>query len=521
MAKMPRDLQAEPILPIADIQGDILVGLLKNHEHLIFFRISDVPNFKAFLKELEVTSTQECLDKRAAIAANKANHVETIIPTPGLNVAFTYAGLQELGAPIPASVEKPTKENPDPGINTFHAGMAASSETLQDPDPHRWAILRPGQDLKPNPALHGVFIVTGSSHAEVVDVISLRLVPAATNGWIMVHEEVGQVRPEPVRGHEHFGYADGVSQPGVRGRLDANTPFMPQLGEDENQGQPGQDLLWPGEFLFGHEEQKFPAADFAEIGPVKAPPAPFMANGAFMVFRKLAQKVPEFNASVKQAAAAIPAEPDKPSATLLGAQLVGRWKSGAPLELTPTHDDPAFAEGTVRANDFEFGEDREGLKCPWAAHVRKAYPRDDVRHNLTPTPPEIGSSEAFTQTHRMLRRGIAFGSEVTEEEALQGQTNGHDARGLLFISYITSLEDQFEFVQRAWCNTVDFSQQPISGIDAIIGQTPAGTARPFLGAAPFTGVAANKPLIANLSLFVELRGGAYFFAPSIPAIKAF
>ena len=68
---MPRDLQAEPLLPVADIQGDILVGLPKNHEHLIFFRILDVANFKAFLKALEVTSAQECLDKRAAIAANK------------------------------------------------------------------------------------------------------------------------------------------------------------------------------------------------------------------------------------------------------------------------------------------------------------------------------------------------------------------------------------------------------------------------------------------------------------------
>jgi Dyp-type peroxidase family len=511
---MPRDLQAEPLLPVADIQGDILVGLPKNHEHLIFFRILDVANFKAFLKALEVTSAQECLDKRAAIAANKAKKVETIIPTPGLNVAFTYAGLQELGAPIPAAAD------PDPGINTFNAGMAASSGTLQDPDPHGWAILKPSQDLKPDPALHGVFIVTGSSHAEVVDVISLRLVPAVDNGWAIVHEEVGQVRPDPVRGHEHFGYADGVSQPGVRGRIDANTPLMPQLGPDEDQGQRGQDLLWPGEFLFGHEEQKFPAADFTEIGPVKVPPAPFMANGAFMVFRKLAQKVPEFNASVKQAAAAIPAGPDKPSATLLGAQLVGRWKSGAPLELASTHDNPTFAEGTIDANNFEFGDDREGLKCPWAAHVRKTYPRDDVRHNLTPTPAEVASSEAFTQTHRMLRRGIAFGSEVTEEEALNGQTIGRDARGLLFISYITSLEDQFEFVQRAWCNSVDFSQ-PNSGIDAIIGQTPAGASRPFLGAAPFSEVAANKPQLANLNLFVELRGGAYFFAPSIPAIKAF
>ena len=112
-----------------------------------------------------------------------------------------------------------------------------------------------------------------------------------------------------------------------------------------------------------------------------------------------------------------------------------------------------------------------------------------------------------------MRRGIAFGPEVTEEEAMSGKS-GDAFRGLLFKCYVTSLENQFEFVQHSWCNEKDFSQNT-SGIDPIIGQTPSGTARPFLGAAPHTGDASNKPLIPNLGLFVELHGGAYFFAPSI------
>lgn len=208
------------------------------------------------------------------------------------------------------------------------------------------------------------------------------------------------------------------------------------------------------------------------------------------------------------------------TATLLGAQLIGRWKSGAPLELTPTHDDPTLADGTINVNNFEFGDDREGLRCPWAAHVRKAYPRNDVRGNTNPTDPkDVDKAESFTQTHRMLRRGIAFGPELTEHEALEGQSrHGDHTRGLLFKCYVTSIEDQFEFVQQSWCNNVDFSQ-PGSGIDPIIGQTPAGAARPFLDAAPSTKDPANKRQIPNLNLFVELQGGAYFFAPSIPAIR--
>lgn len=504
---MPRDLQAEPILPTEDIQADILVGLLKNHEHLIFFEIVDVVRFKMFLKTLAVTSASECLSQRALIAANRERGIDTPIPTPGLNMAFTHRGLQQLGANLPAPG--------DAAIKTFHDGLAASQVKLSDPDPANWKI------LKPSDTLHGVFILTGASRAEVVDVISLRLVPAQSNGWKKLHEEVGQVRPSPVRGHEHFGFADGVSQPGIRGRLGSNTPFMPQLGPDEDQGQRGQDLLWPGEFLFGYQGQNPNAPEFTEPGPVKQPPAPFMKNGAFLVFRRLAQKVPEFHASVKQAAAAIPDGPDKPSADLLRSQLVGRWRSGAPLELTPTHDDPMFADGTIDVNNFEFGDDRKGVLCPWAAHIRKAYPRDDVRGNTNPAPDDVDRAEAFTQTHRILRRGISFGPEVTEQEVMDGQSGHGDlTRGLLFKCYVTSLENQFEFVQQSWCNNVNFSQ-PNSGIDPIIGQTAAGTARPFTGAAPNSEDPANKPHIADLGLFVEMQGGAYFFAPSISAIRSF
>ena len=58
------------------------------------------------------------------------------------------------------------------------------------------------------------------------------------------------------------------------------------------------------------------------------------------------------------------------SPELLAAQMVGRWKSGAPVELSPVKDDLSLAEGTPRENDFEFGDDREGVRCPWASKVR-------------------------------------------------------------------------------------------------------------------------------------------------------
>jgi len=144
----------------------------------------------------------ETLAQQAIIDENKTSHPGKAIPTPGLNIAFTRSGLVSLGVGVNDSKHA-----------EFSAGMDKRQAELTDPPASTWAVLRPNSDM------HGVFIVTGASHAEVVDVISLRLAPPDENGWKLLHTEVGQVRPDPVAGHEHFGYADGVSQPGVRGRI--------------------------------------------------------------------------------------------------------------------------------------------------------------------------------------------------------------------------------------------------------------------------------------------------------------
>lgn len=371
---MARDLTAEPALPANNIQADILVGLLKRHEHLMFFRIVDVVKFKKFLKTLHVTSLQEGLAQRAAVD----QHEGSLLPSPGLNIAFTFSGLQKLGVaglPGPASLQQ------------FRDGMHASQAALNDPPSANWKVLKPSANL------HGVFILTGATHAETVDVMSLRLAPAGENGWELRHEEVGQVRPEPVKGHEHFGYADGVSQPGVRGTVGPGIALTPTVsGAEDSQGQKGQDLLWPGEFVFGYPGQDADANSFETKGQVADPPIPFMKDGAFLIFRRLAQKVPEFNHSVKSAALSISNGSNPINPDLLGAQLVGRWKSGAPLELAPTQDDLSKADDTEDVNNFEFGDDRLGLKCPWAAHIRKAYPRDDVPGNTSPNDEDTSRS---------------------------------------------------------------------------------------------------------------------------------
>jgi deferrochelatase/peroxidase EfeB len=94
--------------------------------------------------------------------------------------------------------------------------------------------------------------------------------------------------------------------------------------------------------------------------------------------------------------------------------MVGRFRSGSPISLNNIGD-PALGGDELRNNDFDFGgNDLDGLKFPYAAHIRKAYPRDDLMPTAMGNAPEgkEKSSEANTQTHRVMRRSIPFGPEA-------------------------------------------------------------------------------------------------------------
>ena len=57
-------------------------------------------------------------------------------------------------------------------------------------------------------------------------------------------------------------------------------------------------------------------------------------NGTYLVFRKLHTEVAAFRRYVRARAT------DKADEELLAAKFVGRWPSGAPLDLAPDRDDP-------------------------------------------------------------------------------------------------------------------------------------------------------------------------------------
>lgn len=489
-----RNATLEPVLMMGSIQSDLLLGHAKKAEALVFFKITLEPVFKHFIRNTDFTSAAEVYRPHGEVVAVATGEAP---PNPRFGVAFTQRGLAALHV---HGVDGLDKTQP------FTQGMASRAvKSFNDPDPSTWEVGQPKQEL------HGVFIITGEEASDVDK--GLFVFANLIHGFQILKVWRGAVRPGTNEGREHFGFLDGVSQPGLRGCVDPaqTVPLTVTTSTDPDQGLPGQDLLWPGEFVFGYPAQKAPTnavdvTDFAVKGDPQQPPLPFMVNGAFLVIRRLQQFVPEMHAGSKIEADRLKIDPQ-----LLETQLVGRWPSGAPLLLSKTADNPALGASESENNNFEFDADREGVTCPWAAHIRKAYPRDDVRGNIAPDPTEVGREEARTQSHRMLRRGIQFGPEVTDEEKRANRTS--EERGLLFKCYVTDIGDQFEFVQQAWVNNGNFVQEG-AGIDPIIGQAPGAGVRPFAGA----GKVGKKPTM-SFKPWVKMTGGEYFFAPSIDFLR--
>jgi Dyp-type peroxidase family len=340
--------------------------------------------------------------------------------------------------------------------------------------------------------------------------------------------QIGATLPGDRRGHEHFGFKDGVSQPAIRGRASADPhDFIDprRLAADDPSfdlfAEPGRVLVWPGQFIIGYNRQ-----DGLELTKPRAPVVPKLAwqrNGSYLVYRRLRQHAHRFWRFCTDEATRLTATAGREVTPVAFASLlVGRWPSGAPVVRTPDRDRPDLASDDNANNDFLFSEktpvvrladgtvaggtlppataDPNGLLCPFPAHIRKVNPRDD---------PSDTSGPRNTKTRLMLRRGIPYGPATKTAQPLDD--DGAD-RGLLFMSYQASIDNQFEFVTRTWVNRANspHDSTPPTGHDPIIGQDSAGR---FVRCA-----LVNEQIDLAAEPWVVTTGGGYFFTPSISAI---
>ncbi len=345
-----------------------------------------------------------------------------------------------------------------------------------DSGPEGWVIGGPAGE-----PVDALVTVAADREDELLGRVAEERARARRAGLTVLLEQRGDTLPGERRGTEHFGFRDGISQPGVRGF----TRAVVRRGREEDADHPGSPVIAAGEFVLGEVGER----GHGLAARRRAAPR-WMRDGSFQVFRRLLQDVPGWRAEVQRLRG------PSMTAEALGAKVVGRWPDGTPL---------APARGRRGSNDFDYGDDQEGYHTPRFAHIRKTNPRSD----------EVFGDRA----HRILRRGIPFGPPLDPGAA--GDRWAHAERGLLFNAFMASIEDQFEFVQRNWVNNPLFPSVPldagrlrdaaVDGHDPLIG----------VGSHPCVlrgGGQRDRPL--DFRRFVRTTGAVYAFAPSLEALRA-
>jgi deferrochelatase/peroxidase EfeB len=82
------------------------------------------------------------------------------------------------------------------------------------------------------------------------------------------------------------------------------------------------------------------------------------------------------------------------------------------------------------------------------------------------------------------------------------------------MSYQASIENQFQFMQTQWVNSENFPKENI-GIDPVIGQ--GDSKQPQTWFPEYGSTTGEKPSLFRG--FVTLKGGEYYFTPSIYGLK--
>lgn len=492
----------DTLKPNADqIQGNILDGFNKDHQTFLFLKFTDPSRGRAWL-----TATKDEVATSAEVAAYNAlfkkvherrGHASNVVQATWMNLAFTSSGLAALGV---------AQTDVDSFPEEFRAGLAAHAADLGHTGPSGPENWRPAFQAAGN--VHAVMIIAADDPDDLQDAIERFMESMGAHGVDVVDRLDGDARSDE-KGHEHFGFKDGVSQPKVLGYPRAT----------ENPGTGHLDPIQPGEFIVGYPTEPAgqtepPPTAPSGYGQPPVPPTPppstdpgppssagpeWTKDGSFLVIERLLQNVKAFDEDTAAQAVTAGIEPE-----LFRSKLVGRHKTGCPMEQVPGGPDTSTADVGLtdpsvleadRINDFGYAADPDGTIVPRGGHIRKANPRDQEIPGV-----------ASTRAHRILRRGIAFGESYHATAPAGSPGHADSERGLIFACYQSSIRNGFEFIQETWVNNFGFPQAG-DGADPILSEAAAQFNLPGAAATPF-----------GTGGWITMTGGDYFFQPSMAAL---
>ncbi|HEV7787314.1 MAG TPA: peroxidase [Thermoanaerobaculia bacterium] len=443
---------------LENLQGNILKSHGRDHVHLLLVQFTAATaGVRSWLRAFAANWLTSAKEQLAEVDVHR-QQIDTGVFG---SILLSAGGYRALGF---SQSEIEARFGDQDQIVRFTAGMAAplTVQALGDPDPATW-------EAPYRSPIHALVLLAAASPS-VLEWASGRVERSLEGLGVVLGREDGNVlRGDHGQSFEPFGFADGRSQPVF---------LADDLEEEKTRG--GIDHWNP----------------LAPLG-LALVPDPFMNEqdcfGSFLVFRKLEQNVKGFREQLRRVALQAGIDEE-----LAGAFAVGRFKNGTPVA---SHR-RSVADDDYDFNDFNFDRRKEtsGARCPLHAHIRKTNPRGG----------SVGSTSASVSEERLrriVRRGVPYDvRQVREDEAESGV-------GLLFLCFQANIGKQFAFIQQTWANAADFPSGA-TGVDPIIGKPIAGQFQQWrqgwdeLAQCPF-----------NFGQFVTLKGGEFFFAPSIPFLR--
>jgi deferrochelatase/peroxidase EfeB len=450
-------------LDLDDIQGNILRGYKQRNGRHFALRVVNGGSARGFLGDI--------VDPDSKLPqVTTAAHWGDDRPPYCLNIGITHAGLAALG--IPKSM---LEQFPKP----FSQGPAARASEVGDEgpsDPQLWSVGGPG-----TPPVHVVLsLYTTEETNPQQGPLSQQLREAfGESGLDEIWSLDTNAFPD---GKIHFGYRDGISQPNVEGAPGGRLKDM----------QP--DSL-TGDFLLGKNYRNLYKGNY--IGGI---PPELGDNASYAAVRVLDQHVEDFENFINTVE-----KRHHMDSEMVAAKMVGRWRNGNPLVLTPHRPDPdpEIPWDNIDKYDYapsdrapEYLDDKDGMRCPIGSHMRRLNPRSSL---------VMGSPHS----RRIIRRGMPYGPQFDPKEPVKAE------RGLFGYFICGDLAMQYEFLMGTWANG-DFST---SGL--------RGTRDPILGAQPEEGGQfvirtedVRDPIVVDdMPRLVTTRGSLYCFLPGLNGLR--
>jgi Dyp-type peroxidase family len=507
----------DPLSPVFqpmlnELQANIIKGHGRKFAYHIFFQIQagKTEAAKTWISDFAKSRVTSALKLEQGRQAWKSSGADG---GPVFTLSVSASGYRALGfteEQFPVETETPAnsivRDAP-----AFEGGAKGSVVKLGDTEVQQW-------DEPFRNDLHLLVIVADSSASKALQLSQEIIAEVSAFGKVHISQK-GQLLHRKVavtESHsdriilEHFGYADGVSQPlYLKDEIEAQhstnawddkEPLNLVLVADPN----------------GKKEDSF---------------------GSFLVFRKLEQDVAAFMHAEENVLPPVKDIDGIVNKDLPGAMMVGRFRNGNVLVTSEGRTGQITKQSQI-TNDFDNSTDPNVVedtatyssKCPYFSHIRITNPRLDIKVN----------APVFAHSVRLTRRSIPYddigrfgpGQEdlVDPTEEQLNECRPSKGVGLLFMSYQAHIGKQFEFIQNNWANHGHIAGHNV-GPDGVIGQpSPVPSGLPFRPTTPNflpkkmpeqwgVAVSQDAPDI-TFAGFVKMKGGEYFFTPSISFLQS-